>query len=68
MTKKEISYNDALAEIEAILAKLNDESLDIDTLSVQVKRATELISLCKLKLKKVENEVNAILDKSEEEE
>jgi len=59
--KKTLSYSEAVAEIESILAQFDHEEFDVDTLAAQVKRATELIRLCKEKLKKAENDVAAAL-------
>lgn len=59
---QELTYAAALAEIETILARFNNETLDVDTLAGQVKRATELIRFCKGRLRKAESEVNEILD------
>lgn len=60
MAKKEISYTDAMAEIETILAALREENTDVDTLTAKVKRASELIELCKAKLRKTEDEVEKL--------
>ena len=57
MTKKKLSYTEAIAEIEQILARLRDEQIDVDSLSAQVKRATELIEQCKAQLTDVEKAV-----------
>ena len=62
MTKKKLSYNEAIAEIEQILARLRDEQIDVDLLSAQVKRATELIEQCKAQLTDVERAVKAELE------
>ncbi len=62
MAKKELTYTEASAEIEKILARLRGEQLDVDSLSAEVKRATELIALCKKKLKKTEEEIDKILE------
>lgn len=62
MTKKKLSYNEAIAEIEQILARLRDEQIDVDSLSAQVKRATELIEQCKAQLTDVERAVRAELE------
>jgi len=59
--KKALSYSEAVAEIESILARFDNEEFDVDTLAAQVKRATELIRLCREKLKKAENDVAAAL-------
>lgn len=57
MAKKDVTYAEALTEIEAILARMNDESLDIDSLAVQVARAGELIKLCRERLRRAEEDV-----------
>lgn len=64
MAKKnsEMSYSDAMSEVNEILEKLNNEQLDIDLLSVEVKRATELLALCKTKLRKTEEEITKLFD------
>ncbi len=62
MTKKDISYNDAVEEIEEILHQIENEELDIDILSEKVKRVSTLLKLCKKKLHQTENEVQKILE------
>ncbi len=56
-----LSYSEAIREIEAILDRFNREEFDVDALAAQVKRATELIQLCKKKLKKAEDDVAKVL-------
>ena len=60
---KKMSYQEAVEEVNAILDRLNNEELDIDKLSKEVKRATELINLCKGKLRKAQEEVEKVFDK-----
>ncbi|MCD4834777.1 MAG: exodeoxyribonuclease VII small subunit [Bacteroidales bacterium] len=62
MAKKDISYNDAIEEIEKILHQIENEELDIDILSEKVKRVSTLLKLCKKKLHQTENEVQKILE------
>lgn len=62
MAKKEISYSEAMAEIDKILARLRNEEMDVDSLAAEVKRATELIVRCKERLGKAETEVRKILE------
>ena len=65
MAKKqheEPSYAEAIAEIERILERFRSEDMDVDSLAAEVKRATELITLCKGRLHKAEEEVNKILE------
>ena len=61
MTKKKISYKDAIEEIEEILLQIENEELDVDDLSEKVKRVSSLIKICKDKLHKTEEEVENIL-------
>jgi exodeoxyribonuclease VII small subunit len=65
MTKKTISYNEAMAEIELILRKIEQEELDVDDLSEKVKRVSGLIKLCKEKLHTTEQEVEKVLREME---
>ncbi|HPT21163.1 MAG TPA: exodeoxyribonuclease VII small subunit [Bacteroidales bacterium] len=60
MAKKEFSFNEAIAEIENILRNIENGDLDVDTLSVEVKRASELIKQCQKKLRSTEEEINGI--------
>lgn len=60
MSKKEFSFNNAVTEIESILHNIESGDLDIDKLSVEVKRASELIKECQKKLRATEEEINSI--------
>jgi len=63
MAKKTLTYQTAVEELENILAKMESNDLQIDQLSSQVKRASELIAFCKTKLKATEEDVEKILSK-----
>ncbi len=67
MAKKEISYSEAITELESILSEFENGEPDIDNLSEKVKRVSILINLCKKKLKNTENEVQKIIDNIETE-
>ena len=58
---KEIKYEAALAEIQSIVSKMENDELDVDQMSVQLKRAQELIKFCKEKLTKTDEEIKKIL-------
>ena len=51
------SFGEALAEVEAILARLEKDEIDVDELSGEVKRAVVLVDLCREKLRRTELEV-----------
>ena len=59
--KQEMKYEAAFAELQAIVCKMENDELDIDQMSEQLKRAQELISLCKDKLTKTDEEIKKIL-------
>lgn len=61
MSKKQLNYNEALIEIETIINKIENQELNIDELSENVKRVAELLNFCKLKLRKTEEEVQKII-------
>ena len=58
---KELKYEAAMAELQAITHKMENDELDIDQMSEQLKRAQELIKLCKDKLTKTDEEIKKIL-------
>ena len=60
--QQEPSYTETIAEIERILGRFRSEEMDVDSLAAEVRRATELIAVCKAKLQKAEEEVNKILE------
>lgn len=62
MAEREISYTEAMAEIEKIMSKLRGESIDVDTLTAEVKRASELIEMCKKRLHTTEEEVRKLFN------
>ena len=61
MATKKLTYSEAVAKIEQILTRLKSEQTDVDKLSAEVKRATELIAQCKARLTEVEATVKAQL-------
>lgn len=61
MENKELSYAQAMAKIEEIVRAMNENTLDVDALGKEVERAVELISLCKSKLQKAQNQIDKAL-------
>jgi len=60
MTKKEFSFNDAVIKIEEILKNIESGELDVDKLSAEVMKASDLIKQCQKKLRVTEDEINSI--------
>jgi len=66
MATKKISYSEAMAEIEDILEKIENEELDVDELAEKVKRVSFLLKTCKDKLTKTNEQVEQILKEMED--
>lgn len=58
---KEFKYEEALKQLEDIVAKIENDELDIDSLSRELKVAQKLIKQCKDKLTKTDEEISKIL-------
>ena len=52
-----IKYEEALAQLEAIVRKMENNEYTIDELTVQLKAAQQLIKICREKLTKTEAEL-----------
>lgn len=65
MAKKEIKYSEAMEELNGILEGLQSDSVDVDEVSVKVKRAVELIKIAREKIEKTEFEVKKIVKEFE---
>ncbi len=66
MAKKQLSYNEAMKQLEGILAEIENNTLDVDLLGEKVQLASELIKICKEKLYKTEKDIQNIIANNEE--
>ena len=57
---EELKYEEALAQLETIVRKMESNEFDVDELAVQLKTAQRLITFCKDKLTKTEAEIQKI--------
>ena len=57
----ELGYTEALAELEAILAELERESVDVDHLVERVQRAAVLIRLCRGRIATARLEIESVV-------
>ncbi len=57
----ELTYNEAVAELEAIVAKLRGDNCDVDALTAMTRRAAELLASCRARLTATDTELRAIL-------
>ena len=60
MTKK-ITYSEAIVELEEIISGIENDEVNVDELTIKVKRAASLIKICKEKLHNTEEEIEAII-------
>lgn len=59
---EEISYTEAHRELQEIVSEMENSEINIDELDVKIKRASELLRICKDKLFKTEKNVQEILE------
>lgn len=67
MKKNTITYESALAELEQILATIENGGVAIDNIAKMLKHAQELLTFCKKQLAQVEEEVNGLLEEDNSE-
>lgn len=61
MDSNNTKYTEAFAELQKIVSEIEQGEISVDELSEKVKRASELIKICKAKLSTTESDVNRIL-------
>ena len=63
---RQISYSQALTELEKIVGVIESEEIDVDALAEKVKRAAYLIKSCRGRLRSTEEDVKKALTEVEE--
>ncbi len=61
-----LSFREAMEELEGILERIEGEEIDIDRLAEELRRAAQLLDLCRGKIRKAEVEVTQIVQSLEE--
>ncbi|MBI2704386.1 MAG: exodeoxyribonuclease VII small subunit [Actinobacteria bacterium] len=61
MTSEPETFSEAMGELQAILADIESDDVDVDRLAANVRRAAALISLCRQRIGAVEMEVEQIV-------
>lgn len=59
---KEIKYEEAVKQLEDIVKQLESGELDLDDMSSELKKAQQLIKICKDRLTKTDEEIKEILE------
>ena len=62
----EPSFREAMDELEGILERIEGEEIDIDRLAEELRRAAQLLDLCRGKIRRAEVEVTQIVQSLEE--
>ena len=57
----DLGYAEAMTELEGILDELEGDHLDVDVLAERVRRAAELIKLCRTRISRAQEDVNRIV-------
>ena len=52
--KQEITYSQAQQKLEEIVAQMENNEIDLETLSVKLIEAKEFVKLCETKLRNIE--------------
>ena len=63
---RQITYSQALSELEKIVGEIESEKIDLDLLGEKVKRASYLIKFCRTRLTSTEEEVKRALGELED--
>ena len=56
-----LGFRQAMEELEGILGRIEGEAIDIDQLAQELRRAAQLLELCRGKIRKAEVEVTQIV-------
>jgi exodeoxyribonuclease VII small subunit len=60
-TDENTGYAEALSELESILDELESDDVDVDVLAENVKRASELIELCRDRIGKAKLRIEEVV-------
>lgn len=63
---KEMSYADAVSELESILQMMQSDECDIDSLAAYTRRSAELLKECRRRLVATEEELKTALSELED--
>lgn len=58
---KDLTYNQAVSELDSILRTMQSDSCDIDKLAAYTRRASELLRECRRRLTATDEELKSIL-------
>ncbi len=62
---EDLTYEIAFQELKDIALEIENDSVTVDVLADKVKRASELIQFCQIKLRSTEAEISSIIKQME---
>lgn len=62
----ELSFGQAMEELESVLRRIEDDEIDVDQLASELGRAAQLLKVCRKKIRRAEVEVQQIVEQIEE--
>ena len=65
MAKQEMKYEEAVAQLETIVRRMETGELDLNSLADELKKAQKLIKMCKDKLTKTDEEIKKMLEEGQ---
>ena len=65
MAKQEMKYEEAVAQLETIVRRMETGELNLDSLADELKKAQKLIKMCKDKLTKTDEEIKKMLEEED---
>jgi exodeoxyribonuclease VII small subunit len=57
------AFAEAMGELEAILRRIESEEVDVDALATELRRAAQLLEVCRAKIRRAEVEVTQIVQR-----
>ena len=63
---RQMKYEEAIGQLEKIVRQMENNELDVDQLSEQLKKAQQLIQFCRDKLTRTDEEIRQILEEGRE--
>lgn len=63
----DLPFGEAMAELEAILRRIEAEETDVDALAGELRRAARLLEVCRGKIRRAEVEVTQIVQQVQRE-
>lgn len=60
-----MNYEEAVQQLESIVQRMENDELDIDELTTELKKAQQLIKMCKAKFTKVDEDIKKILSQDD---